>query len=278
MSDDLDSLFAAAPASFIEERRRIAAALKGAGRKDEAKAVEKIPRPSVAVWAVNQLARRDPQLVRRLGAITDRLKVAAGPEYGAAAAEHRQVLGELRDRASDVLAGAGHEVGPHLVQRVVTNLRAGAASPETRVLLEQGRVQRDLQEQEVASLFGTAAAALDTPAPNATKVSKVSEPSRPGGAKAGAEAKAAARTAAAAKAEEHARAKQIAAAERDVKRLRADADNTQKDVERAKRAVADAREALEAAEERLTAARADADDAARALARAEADRARLGQR
>ena len=80
MADDLDSLFAAPPTKFIEERKRIVAALKGAGRKDEAKAVEKIPRPSIAVWTVNQIARRDPELVRRLGAITDRLKVAAGPE------------------------------------------------------------------------------------------------------------------------------------------------------------------------------------------------------
>ncbi len=79
MADDLDSLFAAPPTGFIEERKRIVAALKGAGRKDEAKAVEKIPRPSIAVWTVNQIARRDPELVRRLGAITDRLKSAAGP-------------------------------------------------------------------------------------------------------------------------------------------------------------------------------------------------------
>ena len=56
------------PARFIDERKRIVAALKSAGRKDYAKAVEKIPRPSLAVWTVNQIARRDPELLRRASA------------------------------------------------------------------------------------------------------------------------------------------------------------------------------------------------------------------
>ena len=77
MADDLDSLFGTPPAAFIAERKRIVAALKAGGRKDEAKEVEKIPRPSVAIWTVNQIARRDPEVIRRLGAITARLQTAA---------------------------------------------------------------------------------------------------------------------------------------------------------------------------------------------------------
>ena len=170
MADDWDSLFAAPPTRFIEERKRIVAALKGAGRKDEAKAVEKIPRPSIPVWTVNQIARRDPELVRRLGAITDRLKIAAGPEYGAAAAELRQALDDLRGEAAAVLAAAGHEDGgPHLIQRVIANVRAAAGGAETRAALEQGRLARDVEEQEITSLFGTAAAAVEAPAARAAK-------------------------------------------------------------------------------------------------------------
>ena len=170
MADDLDSLFAAPPTKFIEERKRIVAALKGAGRKDEAKAIEKIPRPSIPVWTVNQIARRDPELVRRLVAITDRLKIAAGPEYGAAAAELRQTLDDLRGEAAAVLAAAGHEDGgPHLIQRVIANARAAAGGTETRAALEQGRLARDVEEQEITSLFGTAAAAVEAPAARAAK-------------------------------------------------------------------------------------------------------------
>ena len=244
-SDELDGLFATPPAKFIDERKRIVAALKGAGRKDEAKAVEKIPRPSLAVWTVNQIARRDPELVRRLGAITERLRVAAGAEYAAAAAEHRQVLGALRDRAGEVLADAGHEADAHIIQRVSANLRAAAGGADTRATLERGRLERDLEEQEAAGLFGMAAAAIEAPA-------------RP--------------------AEEKARAKQIAAAEREVKRLRDEAAAARKTAERAERAVAAAQEAVAAAEEKLATDRAAADAADDALAQAEAELADLSKR
>lgn len=269
MADELDTLFAAPPTRFIEERKRIVAALKGTGRKDEAKAVEKIPRPSVAVWTVNQIAQRDPELVRRLGATTERLKVAAGPEYGAAAAELRQIIDDLRGEAAAVLAAAGHEgAGPHLVQRVIANLRAAAGSAETRATLEQGRLQRDVEEQEMTSLFGTAAAAFAAPAAGPGKAAVVKP------AKAG-DAKAAAKAAADAKAEERARAKAIVAAERDVKRRRDDDAAARKDVERAERAVAHARAELETAEKKLASDRAAANEAADALAQAESELARL---
>ena len=269
MADDLDSLFATPPAAFIAARKRIVAALKGAGRKDEAKEVEKIPRPSVAVWTVNQIARRDPEVIRRLGAITTRLQAAAGAEYAAAAAELRQVLDELRGEAAAVLAAAGHDdIGPHLVQRVIANLRAAAGSRETRALLEAGRLTRDVEEQDAASLFGgaLAPAARDRPtAKAATAATKATE------------AKAKADSAAEAKAQERARAKEIAAAEREVKRLR-DADAAaRKNGERAERAVADARKELAAAEKRLAAERDTAEAAAQALALAEAELARVSK-
>ena len=274
-SDDLDSLFATPPAKFIEERKRIVAALKGAGRKDEAKTVEKIPRPSLAVWTVNQVARRDPELVRRLGAITERLRIAAGAEYGAAAAEHRQVLGALRDRAGEVLGDAGQEVDAHIIQRVSANLRAAAGSADTRATLERGRLERDLEEQDAAALFGIAgAAAIEAPA---TKTEAKAAKSADAKAKAKADADADA-TAAETKAEERARAKQIAAAEREVKRLRDEAATARKHVDRAERAVAAAQEAVAAAEEKLASDRAAADAANDALARAEGELADLSKR
>jgi hypothetical protein len=273
---DLDSLFAAAPAAFIAERKRIVAALKAAGRKDEAKEVDKIPRPSIAVWTVNQIARRDPEVIRRLGAITARLQSAAGAEYGAAAAELRQVLDELRGEAAAVLAAAGHDdVGPHLVQRVIANLRTAAASREMRATLEAGRLTRDVEEQDAAaSLFGGAlgSGALGDRAPAARErpTSKAAT-----AATKAAESKAKADSAAEAKAQERARAKEIAAAEREVKRRRDVEAAARKNAERAERTVADARKELAAAEKRLAAERDDAEAAAKALAQAEAELARL---
>jgi hypothetical protein len=266
VSDDLDNLFAAPPAKFIEERKRIVAALKAAGRKDEAKTIEKIPRPSVAVWTVNQIARRDPEVVQRLVAITGRLQAAAGPEYAAAAAELRQILDDLRGEAVAVLAAAGNEdAGPHLVQRVIANLRAAAGGGDTRAALEQGRLVRDVEEQEMTSLFGGSAAPIEATAGPLRKAAAPKAKTETPAPDKAADTKAA----------EKARAKQIAAAEREVKRLRDATAAGRKDVERAERTVAAAREALAKAEEKLAADREAAGDAADALAQAEAALARL---
>ena len=259
-SDDLDSLFAAPPAGFIAERKRIVAALKGAGRKDDAKEVEKIPRPSLALWTVNQIARRDPELVRRLSEVTERLQTAPGTEYAAAAVEHRQVLHQLRDRASEILAGAGHEITPQVVLRAIANLRAAAGSADTRATLEQGRMVRDLAEQASESLFGTAPAA---PAPD------------DGAPSAAAADAATASVPAEATPQARVRTKAIADAERALKRLRADEAAARKKVERAERAVTAARESLAVVEVHAATARAAAETAAQARADAEAALARL---
>jgi len=267
LNDELDTLFATPPTAFIEERKRIVAALKAAGRKDEAKTVEKIPRPSLAVWTVNRIAQLDPELVRQLGVITDRLQGATGAEYAAAAAEHRQTLAALRRRAAEVLGAAGQEAGLNLVQRVIANLRAATGSAETRATLERGRLERDVEEQDVASLFG-AAVAEGAAAPAAR-----GKPAAVKDTKAAAQADA--KSAAEAKAQERARAKEIAALEREVKRLRDLAIAARKDADRAERAVAAAQEALATAERRLTEDREAADAADQAVAQAERELRRL---
>ena len=252
--DDLDSLFAAPPAGFIAERKRIVAALKSAGRKEDAKAVEKIPRPSLALWTVNQIARREPDLIRRLVEITERLQSAPGAEYAAAAVEHRQVLHQLRDRASDILAAAGHELTPQVILRAIANLRVAAGSPEARVTLEQGRLVEDVAEQASDSLFGTAAAAA--PADGATSAqtatTDASSPPTPG--------------AGITVPPPRARTKEVIEAERELKRMRAAEAAALKKAERAERTVAAARESLAVAEVHAATARADA-----ATARADAD-------
>jgi len=260
--DDLDSLFAAPPAGFIEQRKRIVAALKSAGRKDDAKAVEKIPRPSLALWTVNQIARRDPELVRRLSEVTERLQTAPGPEYAAAAVEHRQVLHQLRDRASEILSGAGHELTPQVILRAIANLRAAAGSPDTRATLEQGRMVRDLAEQASESLFGTAAATA-APDDGATSAATADAGAAPASAAAATAPQARVRT------------KEIIDAERAVKRLRGDEAAARKKVERAERAVTAARESLAVVEVHAATARAAAEAAAQARADAEAALDRL---
>jgi len=153
---ELERLFALPLDQFVAERKRISRALAQAGQRDDARAVDKLPRPSVSAWAVNQVARRDPALVHRLGDLTERLRGAqgrAGDDFAAMTAEHRQVLSSLRDLVDQVLADAGNDPSPQLLRRVITNLRAGVAAPETRSVVESGRLVRDVEEADFTTLF-----------------------------------------------------------------------------------------------------------------------------
>src|SRR3954465_10282043 len=53
-------LFGVDPAEFVAQRDQLARELKAAGEKDEAAAVKALRRPTVSIWALNQVARRDP--------------------------------------------------------------------------------------------------------------------------------------------------------------------------------------------------------------------------
>src|SRR5262245_30556371 len=62
----LTALFRVTPEEFIARRNQLAAELRRAGKPTEATAVAKLPRPTPAVWAVNQVAHRDRAAVDRL--------------------------------------------------------------------------------------------------------------------------------------------------------------------------------------------------------------------
>ena len=149
-------LFAAPLADFVAERKRIAQALKDAGRRDDAKLVAGTPKPTLPIWIINQLARREPALVKELDEMTAQLRGAEGPEYAAGAVNHRRVLAELRWKAEELLTDAGHAAPPAVLNRVIANLRAAAAGDDTRALLIAGRLTRDVEEPGFADLFGQA--------------------------------------------------------------------------------------------------------------------------
>src|ERR1022692_3671577 len=107
-SDETDRLFIARPSDFVGERKILVKTLKATGRRQEAASIEKLPRPSLSTWATNQLARREPGLVKELGEVTARLQTAgSAPDYAGAVAQHRDLLRSLRARAEEILTEAG---------------------------------------------------------------------------------------------------------------------------------------------------------------------------
>src|SRR5207244_4447836 len=135
--------------NFIRPTDDMAQRLKQAGQLDVAALVKQLPKPTVPLWAVNQLARRHRDEVRALLDAGDRLRAAQqaalrgeAEELRTATADERKLLRSLTQRGQELLRETGHSADP---KRIVATLRAAAVDPDGRELLEQGRLSEDLE-------------------------------------------------------------------------------------------------------------------------------------
>jgi hypothetical protein len=151
---ELDNLYAAVPADFTRARNDLAQRLKEAGQVEAAAGIKQLRKPTVPLWAVNQLARRHPDDVRALLDAGERLRVAQqaalrgeSQELRAATAEERRILHGLTQRAAELLRETGHSAD---TKRIADTLRAAAVDESGRELLQRGRLSEELE----ASGFG----------------------------------------------------------------------------------------------------------------------------
>ena len=247
----VDRLFAVRPADFVKQRTAVVKALKAAGRREEAARVEKLPRPAPSVWAVNQLGRHVPALVRRLAEATARLQAGGAGTYADALGAHRDVLKELRARAEEILEAAELRPTHDVLTRVVHDLRAGILSPELRPLLEAGRLERDVPEEGAANPFAQELPERPPPARDAPA-------GAPGREAAGREAR---------RLQEEARVARL----RRLEQLREEVVSAEATRARDEKAVAAARRALDEAERRLGDSRSALETARAALERAQSE-------
>jgi hypothetical protein len=292
-SGELDRLFSAPLKTFVEERKRLAAELKAAGRPKEATEVGKTPKPSVSAWVVNQLARREAPLLKSLADTTVRLRGAQRPGARAAPADHtaealaahREALKRLRTRAEEILTASGQAARPQILEKVVRNLRVGMASEESRTRIESGRLIQDLAEEDFVSLLGEPSESADAGADADADVRVAARPApavEPPSAESG-KARELARRQAAARAAEEAktraraeaeRARAKTEAERRIRALKVEAETARRTQQKEQRAVETARQTLAESEDRLQRAQLESERIARALGEAEASRGR----
>jgi hypothetical protein len=239
--------------------------------------------------------------VKELGVLAARLRDAQASGGGAGAymetaAGHRAALAALRARAEEILIEGGHKPSPQLLGRIVGNLRAGVANPELRPRIEEGRLERDLEESGFSGLFELsddrtarddrpgAPAPARSAAPKGAKATKGGDDERARREQARAgdrereQARAGDREREQARARDQERERALAEAERKARPLRAAAAAAGRTVERAARALEAARRALAEAERSLAAARADETRLSKDLAAAEAEIAAHRQR
>ena len=232
-----DDLYALPPGEFTRARDERAKALRKDGRREEADAVKALRKPTVAAWALNQLARRRSEDVERLLAAGERLRAAqeellAGGDrkaFQSAAAAERDEVAKLADAATELVSEAGERASPALKEKITETLHAAALDDETAEELRAGGLVR---EREAIGGFG----AIGADEPAAVRTSRPKRKPERGGSRRPPADKAEA------KREDAGRRQRLAAARTDERHARRELDAASKAVEHAQ-ARADAAEA-----------------------------------
>jgi hypothetical protein len=251
-----EDLYGLPPGEFTRARDARVKELRKEDR-DAADAIKGLRKPTVAAWALNQLARRRPKDLARLLKAGEELRAAqeellAGGDRGAfqqAAAKERELVAEVSGDAAALASEAGQSAAG-LQEKIAGTLHAAALDEETAEELRAGRLVR---EREAIGGFGAAGMAIPSAPARAREAGrqpkKASEapPKRPRPRK-----EDASRAAAAQDAE---RRQRIAAAKTDERHARRELEAAEKAVAHAQeRADAAATHAAEAAERAKTTA------------------------
>lgn len=226
--DDLDRLFELEPAEFVAARDALAQQLRVGGERDRAAEVKALRRPTVAAWALNQVARQRADDVAALAEAGHAVQEAQARAVGSgdrstfreATDRRRRLIAELT-RAAVALAGDAHR------DAIAATLETASLDDEAAAALRGGRLTKEL---EAPASFGFDG--LSNPGPEAAPRRRKAPAPRPD-------------------------RRQAAAEKERAEKKRAEQQ------ERARAAVAEAEAELAAATARLEAARAALEEAER---------------
>ncbi|HEX2378879.1 MAG TPA: hypothetical protein VHI30_15030 [Gaiellales bacterium] len=237
-----ERVYAADLDDFVKERAAAAKELRAQGERGEAAAVAKLPKPSVAAWIVNRLARAEPGSMGELLEAGARLREV---QLGAGSAADLRDASQAQDDAMRLLMRAAERAGGRAtsatLERVRETLHAAALDADLAEQVRRGVLRRE--QRAVGFPMGLAIPeARRRPAPAAAAKPKP-KPSR----------KAAETTRAAPRDEVGAKRRERAAA----------------GAEKAQAELAEAESGLACAQDSLDAAEAELDDAREAMAAAE---------
>jgi hypothetical protein len=161
LDEELRALYGLPLEEFTAARNELARRLaqERDARADEIRGLRK---PTVPVWAVNQLARSDELGLRRLLAAGAALRKAqekaleGSGTAGLAKAQtgEREALRKLTERARSLLGEAGRPATDATLERISTTLSAAAIDESVREALKAGRLDRELEPLGFDALAG----------------------------------------------------------------------------------------------------------------------------
>jgi hypothetical protein len=158
---ELEDLYGLPLEQFTAARNELARRLEQLG-DPRAAGVRKLTKPTLPVWAINQLARRDPLAIRRLLAAGDALRKAqeralrqgGAVSLGQAQADVRDAVRRLVGGARGVLADGGRPATDATLDRIAATLTAAAADDDVRPALKSGSLEAELQPSGFEALAG----------------------------------------------------------------------------------------------------------------------------
>lgn len=153
LSEALDQLYAAPLERFVALRRELAAQLRSSGDAAAAKRVGSAVKPSRTAWALNQVARRRPELLSALFEAWDRAtatpKQSDSDQVRSSVRAYRERLAEVVHGARGVAAEVGVEFGAGQARRMGETLQALCApGSEARASLLAGRLAQDVAVED----------------------------------------------------------------------------------------------------------------------------------
>jgi hypothetical protein len=161
LDQELEDLYGLPLEQFTAARNELARRLKQEG-KPGADDVRRLAKPTVAVWTINQLARREPLAVRRLLAAGAALRKAqeralhggAAGGLGQTQREERDAVRTLIGRARDLLGEIGRPATDATLERISRTLAAAAIDDSARATLKAGRLPSELGPAGFDALAG----------------------------------------------------------------------------------------------------------------------------
>ena len=161
---EIDRLFAVPLDEFTKLRNEMAARARQDGNQEAATRIAALRKPSASAWVINQISRSSQIDLQRLINAGEALEQAQRLSLSGKGASGFEAARKDESDAVRLVRAAIKKMFPTVsaavLDRVISSMRAGAASGEGRDLLKRGRLTEDLEPPGFGVFAGT-----PTPAP-----------------------------------------------------------------------------------------------------------------
>lgn len=148
LDEAADRLYGIPPNEFVAMRDRFAESLRAEGNVRLATAIRRLRKPTVSAWAINLLARREPETLAELLALAPAIgkaqRLGRRDELRTLTANRSQLVATLVRTSAAALKDAGQRMSSDVALDIESTLAGALAEPEVAEQVSAGRLERPL--------------------------------------------------------------------------------------------------------------------------------------